>query len=247
MDDTSLALLREGLVKHGRLRVAINLGNVSLARQDPGTGALSGVSLALARALAEKLKAEPDFILYPGAGKVVADAGADRWDVAFLAIDPKRREVVAYSSPYVLIEAKAIVRADSPLQHVDELDRDGVSLLVAENSAYDLYLSENASHMTLVRAETPGASFDRFKADPSSADAVAGVAQSLEKAFAGDTGFRFLDGRITAIEQAMAVPVARTGLVEALTEFVESRKREGFVRKALDATGMQSLLVAPPA
>nr|WP_245197740.1 transporter substrate-binding domain-containing protein [Jiella mangrovi] len=229
------------------MRVAINLGNASLAQRDPETGELSGVSVALARALSAALQAELHVSTYPGAGKVVADAGADVWDVAFLAIDPKRREVVAYSSPYVLIEAKAVVPAGSSLLHVDELDRDGVSLLVAANSAYDLYLSEHARAMTLVRAETPGASFDGFKADPSCADAVAGVAQSLEKAFGGEKSFRFLEGRITAIEQAMALPIRNAGLVDALTGFVEARKRDGFVREALDLTGMHSLVVADPA
>ena len=41
----------------GTLRAVINLGNPILARKDPHTGALAGVSVDLARALAERLKA----------------------------------------------------------------------------------------------------------------------------------------------------------------------------------------------
>lgn len=239
--------LRSGLVREGKIRFAINLGNASLAMQDEATGDLSGVSVALARDLAARLGAEPTFVTYPGAGKVVADAESDKWDVAFLAVDDQRRSVIAYSSAYVLIEAKVVVRANSPLRHVDELDRPGRRLLVARGSAYDLYLSKGVQSLTLLREETPGASFAAFKADAEAADAVAGVAQSLAKAFGKDPEFRLLDGRVAAIDQAMALPVNRAELSDNLSAFVEARKADGFVRRALDESGMTDLVVAPVA
>ncbi|MCK5931607.1 MAG: transporter substrate-binding domain-containing protein [Fulvimarina manganoxydans] len=235
----------DGLKRDGKLKVAINLGNAALARQDEMTGDLSGVTVALARRLCDEIGAEPDFILFEGAGKVVAAAPSDAWDIAFLAIDKERAEAIAYSDPYVLIEATAVVRQDSQLSHVDELDRPQTRLLVARNSAYDLYLTANARHLDLVRAETPKASFDRFRSEPGSADAVAGVRQSLETAFATDPGFRFLDGAISAIEQAMALPIAKSALASALSDFVQRAKQDGFVRQALDESGQTSLTVAP--
>ena len=238
-----------GLKRDGKLRIAINLGNAALACQDETTGMLSGVTVALARRLCEAIGAEPDFVLFQGAGKVVAAAPSDIWDIAFLAIDRERAEAIAYSDPYVLIEATAVVRQEAPLRHVDELDQPQTRLLVAENSAYDLYLTANARHLDLVRAETPKASFDRFRSEPDSAstraDAVAGVRQSLEAAFQKDPDFRFLDGAISAIEQAMALPIGKADMAPALSDFVRKAKQDGFVRQALDESGQTSLTVAP--
>lgn len=234
-----------GLKRDGKLRIAINLGNAALAFRDETTGNLSGVTVALARRLCEAIGAEPDFVLFQGAGKVVAAAPSDIWDIAFLAIDRERAEAIAYSDPYVLIEATAVVRQESPLRHVDELDQPQTRLLVAENSAYDLYLTANARHLDLVRAETPKASFDRFRSEPGRADAVAGVRQSLEAAFQKDPDFRFLDGAISAIEQAMALPIGKADMAPALSDFVRKAKQDGFVRQALDESGQTSLTVAP--
>ena len=226
-----------GLKRDGKLRIAINLGNAALAFRDETTGNLSGVTVALARRLCVAIGAEPDFVLFQGAGKVVAAAPSDIWDIAFLAIDRERAEAIAYSDPYVLIEATAVVRQESPLRHVDELDQPQTRLLVAENSAYDLYLTANARHLDLVRAETPKASFDRFRSEPGRADAVAGVRQSLEAAFQKDPDFRFLDGAISAIEQAMALPIGKADMAPALSDFVRKAKQDGFVRQALDESG----------
>ena len=232
-----------GLKRDGKLRIAINLGNAALAFRDETTGNLSGVTVALARRLCVAIGAEPDFVLFQGAGKVVAAAPSDIWDIAFLAIDRERAEAIAYSDPYVLIEATAVVRQESPLRHVDELDQPQTRLLVAENSAYDLYLTANARHLDLVRAETPKASFDRFRSEPGRADA--GVRQSLEAAFQKDPDFRFLDGAISAIEQAMALPIGKADMAPALSDFVRKAKQDGFVRQALDESGQTSLTVAP--
>lgn len=72
--------------KNGVLRAAINTGNRALVQEQAGR--LVGVSPALSRRLADRLGMRLDLVIYPGAGKVFADAGSDQWDVAFLAIDP---------------------------------------------------------------------------------------------------------------------------------------------------------------
>ncbi|MEN3792302.1 ABC transporter substrate-binding protein [Fulvimarina sp. MAC3] len=244
---TTYEQMREALVEDGKLRVAINLGNAALASRDDTTGELSGVTVALAKRLCAALGAEPELIEFSGAGKVVNAAADDGWRIAFCAVDPEREQFVAYSSPYVLIEAKALVRADSPLGHVDELDRDGIKLMVAKGSAYDLYLTEHAKNMTLVREADPGASFAAFKTGKSGTDAVAGVTQSLEKAFGDDPAYRMLEGTITAIGQAMALPKRYEHLAGELTRFVEEAKTDGYVRRELDRSGQPTLNVAPAA
>lgn len=229
------------IAPHGRLRAAINIGNGALV-QDDGT-ALGGVSPALAARLAGRLGLPVDLRRYSGARLVFEDADRDAWDIAFLAIDPLRAEKVAFSRPYVLIESTYAVRADSPFERIEQADRPGRQLLVARGSAYDLHLSKAIAHATLIRADSPKASMQRFR--DGEADMVAGVRQSLDAEFGSDPAFRILPGRFKSIEQAMVVPGHMAGLIPALNRFVEQAIADGFVRRALDESGRKELAVAP--
>lgn len=222
----------KGLAVDGRLRAAINLGNAALARRD-GRG-LAGVSPALARRLAATIGVALEPVVYEGAGKVFADADADAWDVAFLAIDATRARRVCFTRPYHGIEATYAVRATSAFRQVDEADRDGQVLLVAAGSAYDLHLGAALSAADLVRAASPGASFQRFRAGEG--DLVAGVRQSLEREFGSDPDYRILPGRITAIEQAMVLPGPDHPCLPALDAFLKEAIEEGFIAEEIART-----------
>src|SRR5499426_177205 len=113
------------LAPTGRLRAAINFGNPVLAQKDPATGEPRGISVDLARELGRRLGVPVELVLFDAAGKVFDALPANRWDVAFLAIDPARATEISFSAPYVIIEATYLVRADSPLRAVEDVDRDG--------------------------------------------------------------------------------------------------------------------------
>src|SRR5215472_12287703 len=76
------------LAPSGKLRAAINFGNIVLAQKDPTTGEPRGVSAELARELAKRLAVPIEFVTFDAAGKVFDALG--KWDIAFLAIDPVR-------------------------------------------------------------------------------------------------------------------------------------------------------------
>ena len=80
-------------------------------------------------------------IVFDAAGKVVDAGKTGGWDIAFVALDPKRAAEIAQSPPYVQIEGAYLVRNDSPLKSNDEVDRKGHRVVVGRNSAYDLYLT----------------------------------------------------------------------------------------------------------
>src|SRR6516165_9978814 len=74
----------------------------------------------------------------PAAGKVFEALKAGLWDVAFLAVDPVRAAGIDFTAPYVVIEGVYVVPKDSKLQKVDDVDRTGIRVAVAQGSAYDL-------------------------------------------------------------------------------------------------------------
>ncbi len=233
------------LAPTGRLRAAINYGNTVLAQKDPATGEARGVSVDLARELSWRLNVPLDIVPYDAAGKVTADATRNVWDVAFFAIDPKRAEDTAFTAPYVIIEGGYAVPASSPIQSVEEVDREGVRIAVSNRSAYDLYLSRNLKQAQLVRAPSPQASFELFANEK--LPVLAGVKAAVVEWAKKNPGYRILDGRFMIIEQAMAMPKDRERSVEYLRKFVEEQKANGFVAAALARSGQKDAIVAPPA
>jgi polar amino acid transport system substrate-binding protein len=234
------------LAPTGRLRASINLGNPVLARRDATTGVLAGVSIDLARALADEIAVPLDLIVVDGAARSVENVKSGQADVGFFAIDPGRSEGLRFTAPYVLIEGAYLVRNASPLRSNDEVDRQGTRIIVGRGSAYDLYLSRALKSAELVRAPTSPVVVDEFLAQ--NADVAAGVKQQLEADAARLGGLRLLPGRFMVIEQAMGLPAARSdAALAALAEFVEHKKASGFVAAALARHRIEGALVAPPA
>lgn len=234
------------LAPTGRLRAAINYGNTVLAQKDPATGALSGVPVTLARALGERLGVPVELIDYPAASMVFEAMENAAWDVAFMAIEPERAVKIDFSPAYVLIDGTYMVRAGSPYGAVADLDKPGIRIAVAAGAAYDLYLSRNLKRAELVRAPTGPAAVEMFMADPK-LHAVAGVRQFLIDMGRGKPGYRVLDDRYSRIDQAMAVPRGRGPGAAYVRAFIEAMKASGAVRTALDASGQDGAVVAPPA
>lgn len=213
------------LARNGVLRVAINTGNRALV-QASGPN-LGGVSPALARHLAAEIGAQMVPVIYEGAGKVFEDADRDKWDVGFLAIDAKRAEKIAFTRPYITIEATYAVRATSDIQDVEDVDRPGTKVLTSTGSAYDMHLTKSLQHAALERSGTPPESFAEFR--NGRCDAVAGVRASLSGAFRDDPTIRILPGALTSVRQAMVLPDRDNPLIAALDAFVARAIADGFV------------------
>nr|WP_315419284.1 transporter substrate-binding domain-containing protein [uncultured Pseudomonas sp.] len=227
------------LAPDGVLRAAINFGNPVLAQRGAG-GEPQGVSVALAKALAEQLGVELALITFEAAGKVFAALAEDAWRVAFLAIEPVREQEIAFSAPYVAIKGTYLVATDSPFTHVAQLDAAGRRIAVGQGAAYDLYLSRTVAHAELVRAPTSAAAVDWFIAQ--GLDAAAGVRDFLRTRVSAQ--WRLVEDDFMTIRQAMAVPVAHAAAAAFVRSFVERQKEKGVVKRGLEASGQSAELQA---
>lgn len=231
------------LAPSGRLRVAINLGNAVLAQGTPQVP--RGVSVDLARELARRTGLSLELVPFEAAGKVFEALKANAWDVAFFAIEPARAAEVDFTTPYVLIEGTYMVRNESPLRTIEDVDKPGIKIAVGRGSAYDLYLTRSLKSAELVRAQTGGnrAMIDLFMTEK--LDVVAGVRQQLQAYAKTDPSMRIMDGRFQVIRQAMGTPKGRPLASAYLKSFVEDVKALGFVAEGLKRSGQTDAQVAP--
>ena len=229
----------------GPLRASINLGNPILAHRTAATGQVGGVSVDLARGLAEQLGVALELVVFDAAAKSVDAVKTGQADIGFFAIDPLRGEGIRFSAAYVLIEGAYLVRQASPLADNTQVDRSGTTVMVGKGSAYDLYLTREMKAATLLRAPTSPLVVDTFLAQ--NADVAAGVKQQLEADAARLPGLRLLPGRFMVIEQAMGVQAGRGDAAEKyLRDYVERAKASGLVAQALQRHGVRGAIVAPP-
>ena len=231
------------LAPTGRLRAAINVGNPVLAQKNPTSGALGGVSVALARELGKRLGLAVDLVPYDAAGKVSADSTHHVWDLAFLARDPDRAENIVFTAPYVLIEGTYLVHAASPFKGVEDLDQPGVRIAVGSGAAYDLYLARTLKNAQLVRLPSSQAAIDQFLTS-FELEAAAGVRQALVASTRGKPGFRVLDPGFSRIDQALAIPRDHAAALPYLEAFLREMKASQFIRHALDESGQQDAVVS---
>ena len=236
--------IRNDLAPTGVLRAAINFGNPVLAQRDAVSGEARGVSVDLANALAQRTGLPLRLVTFDAAGKVFDAIAADAWDIAFLAIDPARATEILFTAPYVHIEGGYMVHKASPFNDVEDVDRPGVRVTVANKSAYDLYLKRLLRHAEIVREPTGAEAIDRFLRE--GYEVAAGVKNPLVRFASGRPDLRVLPGRFMVIEQAMGTRKGRDIAWCHLSSFVEEMKANGFIAAALQRSGQIDARVAPP-
>ena len=215
---------RKQLMPTGRLRVGINAGN-DLTRT---------VGPQIAREIARRLGTEVALMEYATPGAVV-DSAEKQWDIAFVAADPAREHLVAFTPPYLELDVTYLVRGDSRIRAVADADRRGVKISAAPTTAYLLFLQrelKNAELLTLSNADGPKA------LAAGSIDAVAGLRFSLLQAASQIPGVRVLPDNLTRAQQSIAVPRSHDAALAYLTTVVRELTRSGFVAAAIQKTGL---------
>jgi len=239
------AAARSELAPTGTLRVGLNQGNFLVVTKDPASGEFRGIAVDLARELGRRTDLPIEFIAYASAGRMAEAVKTGAWDVAFLGAEPERRNEILFTPAYLEIEATYLVPAGSPIRAIAEVDRDAVRIAVASKSAYDLFLSRTLQRARLVRAEGIDASFKLFVADK--LEALAGLRPRLVTDAQALPGSRILEGRFTAIQQAIGTPRGRDAGATYLRDFIEDVKASGLVAQAMEKHGVRGVSVAPGA
>jgi polar amino acid transport system substrate-binding protein len=245
MADVTAAVLAD-LAPTGRLRAGINFSNVLLTARD-ADGKPKGVALDLAHELGRRLGVPVEIVEFPNPGKLAESADQNIWDVGFLGAEPARAVLIDFTAAYVEIEATYLVRNDSPIRTIADVDREGVRVVVPGKAAYGLWLAANLKHAKLTGVPLADDAAKAFVDD--GFDALAGLKDRLSKDVTKLAGTRLIEGQFASVQQAAGTPKGRGGAGFAyLHAYIEDVKASGMVAKLIAANNVgHGLTVAPPA
>jgi polar amino acid transport system substrate-binding protein len=232
------------LAPHGILRAGINLSNGLLVTGRAEDGNPIGVAPDMARAIAGKLQVPIQYVTFPSPGAVADAANKDIWDIGLIGNEPARAEMIDFTNAYVEIEATYLVPAGSVLQTIGEVDQKGIRIAVESRSAFELWLTRNIQYADLMRSTGFDATYKNFV--ESKLEAWADLRPRLALTVKKLPGARILEGKFTAVQQAIGTTKGNAEGIQFLREFVEASKASGFVNELIERHSVHGLTVAPP-
>jgi polar amino acid transport system substrate-binding protein len=236
---------RAELAPTGVLRAGINLSNFLLVTGRSANAEPEGVAPDMAREIARKLGVPVHYVTFKSPGELGDQVGQNVWDIGLIGAEPQRAEKIAFSAAYVEIEATYMVPPSSPIKSIAEVDRKGVRLVVSARSAYGLWLENNIKNATLIQVTGLDAAFNKFKDEK--LDVLAGLRPGLLKDIEKMPGATILDGKFSAVQQAVGTAKPNKAGAEFLAAFVEEAKKSGLVARLIERHKVKGLSVAPPA
>lgn len=233
------------LAPTGQLRGGVVIAPAAsafFAVRDP-SGAARGVTVDLLHFIAERLKLPLELKLFPNSGEATDAVANGACDLAFMPQDAERMKKVAFGPAYFRIESAYLVPAGSTLTRVDEVNRPGMRIIAIANTT-TMRSARRTAPLASVR-EVPSVDEMVALARAGEGDAFALSRDSFVGLMGHLPGARVLAGNFQETGIAVAVPPGRSVALRLASDLVEEAKRNGTVRRALDAAGFADAAVAP--
>lgn len=217
------------LAPTGTLRAAmLNLPAYITASPGP---AIRGPAADLAAALAREARVPLTIIRYPNIGAMLSDARTGKWDIAFMGHEPSRESDLDYAGVYLHSQNTFMVRADSPLRRVADLDREGVRIGTVSRSFQEATVKASFRSAWVQSFDNNASLVESLTAKRLEA-IVAGRAYLVEAA-AKNPGFRVLDENTRPSPLAVALPKGRPDALRFVAAFVRHARSSGLVARAV--------------
>ena len=235
-------MITADIINAGKLRVGVGVGAAPIAVKDAASGDLRGPAVDLGRALAAHIGVEIVFVEYPRPGAVMEGVYSNAWDVAFLAFDPSRAEVVDYTPAYIRSDFTYMVPAGSSLRSAADIDQPGVRIVTPRNDGSDLQLTRTLKRAQLIRTESQAAALEVLRTR--GAEARAAPRPTLLADVPKLPGSRVLDDGFGPMSFAAMVPKGSPSWLAYVSDFIEQAKVSGVVKRSIGAAGLQGVEVA---
>jgi polar amino acid transport system substrate-binding protein len=230
----------------GTLRAVYIATNPVQAFVDPVTKEVRGPAADIARELAMRANVPVSVTGARGVDGVIDAVKSGAADIGFVAFDPVRAEQVDFSQNYALAQNTYLVRAESPIASVADVDRPGVRIGVGARDAGDYFLTRTLQAATLVRNEG-GVGTAAIKALlAGEIDAYAGNRMRLHEAAQKTPGLRLTPDNFYGVEQAVIVPKGESARLAILNRFIDEARASGFIAGSIARARLVGVDVAPP-
>jgi polar amino acid transport system substrate-binding protein len=225
----------------GKLRAALIRSNPVLVtpRAD---GTLGGVSVAVARALADHLAVPAELKPYDNPARYNESLESDEWDVGLAARDPLRADNLAFSVTFMEVDNGYVARAGAAPASADDVDRPGVRIAVAQGSAPHTVLRRLIKQAEIV--PIPGG-FEPARAALANAEADV-YGENLHLAYRisdAVPGAHVLPGRFNVVQMAIGVRKRAEAALPAVDDFVKKIRADGVVQNAITEARLKGVRV----
>ena len=234
------------LVPTGKLRVGVAYAPaptpVFVARN--AAGDVRGVPLDLGIALAKALGVPAEIVVAATTAELTDACSSGAIDVGFMPADDERRKRLDFSPAYFMIECTYLAAASSDIKTLADVDRPDITVVGISGSTTMRAAGRSLTKAKLIPAKSVDEAMDMMAAGTAQAFALTHDAlPTLQKKLPGS---RILDGAFQTTGVAIAVPKNRAAALAYVTNFIETAKAGGIVRRAFEDAGLNGLAIAPP-
>jgi polar amino acid transport system substrate-binding protein len=242
---SSLTAQRTPFSKNDMIRVAYLATNPAQSTKDPTTGQPRGVVPDLVRELERTRGVTATLVGLPSPQRVIDAVRNGEAEIGFVAYNPERAGPVEFTKPYLLVNQTFIVKSESPITSIADIDRQGRKLGATRADSIALYLRRTLKQGTLIELDdTSPDTIDRLLRD-GAIDAFGSNRQRLTDWMKDAKGIRLLSDDLYGVEQAIIVPGGRRDALDAANQFVDEVRRSGFLKTAVERSGVVGITVAP--
>lgn len=238
------AAVAESLTPTGTLRAVYLAGNPAQAVQDRDTGAIRGVSADLARELARRLGIPVEIKPAANPQAVIDAVAAAAADIGFVAFAPSRTGAVEFSQTYMNVLQSFLVRDESSIRLIADIDRAGRKIAGSRNDSITLYMKRKFARAVVLEIDPAPAEIRRLFV-AGEIDAFGANRQRLTNFMKDSPGLRLLPGSLFGVPQTIVVGKGKAEALATVNRFLDEMRATGFIARAIEASGIVGIEVAP--
>ena len=149
-----------------------------------------------------------------------------------------------FSKPYLLVNQTFLVRSDSPIKSIADIDRQGRKLGATRADSIAFYLRRTLKQEPLI--ELDDNSRDAFIVCCATARSTHRLKPAAAHRVTKDAnGVRLLPDDLYGVEQTIIVPGGRRDALDAANQFIDEVRRSGALKTSVERSGVVGIAVAP--
>lgn len=242
---SSMTAQRTPLSKNDTVRAAYLATNPAQTTKDPATGEVRGVVVDLMRELERTRGVTVTLIGRENPQRVIDAVRNGEAEIGFVAYNPERAGPVEFSQPYLLVNQTFLVKEDSPIRSIADIDRQGRKLGATRADSIALYLKRTLEQGQLVELDDNSRDTIQRMLVDGVIDAFGSNRQRLTEMARGAKAVRLLADDLYGVEQTIIVPGGRRDALDAVNQFIVEVRVSGFLQKSIERSGVVGISAAP--